>query len=87
METMNIALSAEMKEFVRGEVERGGYSSTSEYIRALIREEQKRKAQDALEGLLIEGLESGPATPMAHNEWEELKQRLLERQANKQAGV
>jgi antitoxin ParD1/3/4 len=87
METMNIALSAEMKEFVRGEVERGGYSSASEYVRALIREEQKRKAQDVLEGLLIEGLESGPATPMGHKEWEELKQRLLERQANKQAGI
>lgn len=37
MDTMNIALPESMKEFVQIRVASGGYSSASEYIRALIR--------------------------------------------------
>lgn len=37
----------------------GHFSSTSEYFRDLVRGDQKRHAQERLETLLIEGLESG----------------------------
>jgi antitoxin ParD1/3/4 len=79
METMNIALSAEMKEFVRGEVERGGYSSASEYVRALIREEQKRKAQEQLETLLLEGLDSGDPVEVTEEWWQQKRAELMRR--------
>ncbi len=36
----------------------GRYSSLSEYVRELIREDEKRKAQERREALLLEGLES-----------------------------
>jgi hypothetical protein len=37
METMNIALPDELKEYVRERIGNGGYSSVSEYVRELIR--------------------------------------------------
>ena len=59
METMNIALPESMKQFVQERVSEGGYSSVSEYIRELIRADQKRKAEDRIDALLLEGLDSG----------------------------
>ena len=46
MDTMNIALPAAMKQFVQEQVRRGGYSSVSEYIRDLIRRDQKEAVQN-----------------------------------------
>ena len=59
METMNIALPESMKQFVQERVSEGGYSSVSEYVRELIRADQKRKAEDRIDALLLEGLDSG----------------------------
>ena len=56
MDTMNIALPESMKEFVQERVREGGYSSVSEYVRELIRADQKRKAEERLDALLLEGL-------------------------------
>ena len=84
METMNISLPDPMKEFVEELVARGDYSSASEYVRALIREDRKRREKEKLEALLLEGLNSGPATEMTPADWEqilaEVRQRIAERQ-------
>jgi antitoxin ParD1/3/4 len=58
--TMNISLPASMKDFVDVQLEAGGYGSTSEYVRELIRRDQQVKAEAALKGLLLAGLNSGP---------------------------
>jgi antitoxin ParD1/3/4 len=58
MQTMNISLPDPLKEFVDHQIAEGRYSSVSEYVRELIREDEKRKAQERLEALLLEGLES-----------------------------
>ena len=47
MQTMNISLPEPLKEFVDGQIASGRYSSASEYIRELIREDEKRKTDDA----------------------------------------
>jgi antitoxin ParD1/3/4 len=59
MATMTISLPEPMREFVETEVSSGNYGSASELFRELVRERQKRKAQERLETLLLEGLESG----------------------------
>lgn len=64
MDTMNISLPEPMKKFVEEEVSKGSYSTVSEYIRAVLREEQKRKAQEKLETFLLQGLESGQPAEM-----------------------
>ena len=56
METMNIALPQAMKHFVQARVSEGGYSSASEYVRELIRADQRRKAEERIDALLLEGL-------------------------------
>jgi antitoxin ParD1/3/4 len=49
---MNVSLPDELKGFVDDQVRRGGYGSTSEYVRALIRRDQDRSQ---LRALLLEG--------------------------------
>ena len=73
MDTMNIALPAAMKQFVQEQVQRGGYSSVSEYIRDLIRSDQREKARQALEAEVLESLKSGGSTPMTPQDWAEIR--------------
>jgi antitoxin ParD1/3/4 len=79
METMNIALPESMKHFVQDRVSGVGYNSTSEYVRELIRADQRRKAEERIDALLLEGLDSGPPIPVTPEYWEEKKRRLTER--------
>ena len=79
METMNIALPESMKHFVQERVTEGGYSSVSEYVRDLIRADQKRKAEERIDALLLEGLDSGQPVPVTSEYWEEKKRKLTER--------
>ena len=55
METMNIALPESMKHFVQERVSEGGYSSVSEYVRELIRADQKRTVEQRIDTLLLGG--------------------------------
>ena len=87
MTTMNISLPDEMKTFVEEQIKQGGYSTASEYLRELIRDAQKRAANDRLEKLLLEGLDSGPGVEVTPEFWEErhreLERRLKQRKAGK----
>ena len=49
MTTMNISLPEEMKAFIEAQMAREGFASASEYLRALIRDAQKRRGKQALE--------------------------------------
>jgi antitoxin ParD1/3/4 len=82
MQSMNISLPEPLKQFVDEQISSGRYSSVSEYVRELIREDEKRKAQQHLEGLLLEGLNS-KASPMTAKDWEELKKRARQRQVKR----
>ncbi len=55
MTTMNVSLPEELKAFVDAQAERGGYGSTSEFVRDLIRREQDRQQ---LRALLLDGATS-----------------------------
>ncbi|MBF0152612.1 MAG: type II toxin-antitoxin system ParD family antitoxin [Magnetococcales bacterium] len=58
MQSMNISLPESLKRFVDGQVAQGHYSSISEYVRELIRADEKRKAENELEAQLLEGINS-----------------------------
>jgi len=70
MATMNISLPDPMKEFVEARAKEEGFGTVSEYVRSLIREEQRRQAKRALEKKLREGLNSGPAAPLTREAWD-----------------
>lgn len=77
MATMNISLPENLKEFVDAQVQAGGYSTSSEYIRELIREDQKKKLEQRLASLLLEGLESGEPIVADEAYWEKKRRKLL----------
>ncbi len=62
MKSINISLPDGMRAYVEEQVADGSYSTISGYFRELVRQEQKRKAKERLETLLLEGLNSGSAT-------------------------
>lgn len=75
METMNISMPKAMKSFVDSQVDQGDYSSASEYLRRLIREDQERQWREDVERKLLEGLKSG-SSPMTPKDWDELRAEL-----------
>lgn len=78
--TIQISLPTELHEFVESQVGEGRYANATEYLGELIREDERRKAQDHLEELVEEGLRSGPPVEMLSSEWSEIREegaRLL----------
>lgn len=65
MTTMNVSLPETLKAFVDAQTEQGGYGSTSEFVRSLIRREQDRQQ---LKALLLNGA-SSPAGPAANPDY------------------
>ena len=79
MTTMNVSLPDTLRDYIEQQVKIGGYGSSSEYIRDLIRQDQKQKAQEHLQTLLLEGLDSGEALPMSDQDWTEIRQAVQEK--------
>lgn len=65
------------------QVTEGGYSTPSEYLRELLRQDQTRRAELKLESLLLEGLNSGLAIELTPKYWEKKRRQLTERYARK----
>lgn len=73
MSTMNISLPDTLRAFVDEQVSRRGYSTSSEYVRELIRKDQDRTR---LRGLLLAGAESPPTAPVDEAYFEGLRERV-----------
>lgn len=76
MQTMNISLPDPLKEFVDHQIAEGRYSSVSEYIRELIRDDEKRRAEQRLEALLLEGLES-EESELTRQDFDDIRKQAL----------
>mgnify|MGYP002630836622 CR=1 FL=1 len=72
MTTMNVSLPDELKTFVDTQVNNGGYGSTSEYVRDLIRRAQDR---ERLRSALLEGA-SSPIAATADGYLDTLRARI-----------
>lgn len=60
MATMNISLPDPMRDWVQAQIEIGKYSSSSDYVRDLIRKDQEQRGKLAvLQAAITQGLESG----------------------------
>jgi antitoxin ParD1/3/4 len=82
MTSMNVSLPESLRTFAE-ERASARYSSASEYIRELIRRDQKEAAKEKLEELLIEGLESGKPIVVTEDYWEKKRQELAGRHKKK----
>jgi antitoxin ParD1/3/4 len=85
MATMNSSLPDDMKAFIEAQAAAKGFGTVSEYMRALIREAQERAARrERVDALLLEGLDSGPATPFTKADWEAIRREVHQRHAARQ---
>jgi antitoxin ParD1/3/4 len=84
MTSLNISLPEPLRDFVNAQVAKGNYGTASEYLRELIRDAQRREAERELEAKLLEGLRS-EAREMTADDWAELRRRVHERHAARQA--
>jgi antitoxin ParD1/3/4 len=86
MQTMNISLPDPMKQYVEEQVSAGGYSSASEYVRELVRADQKRRAKEELEQILMNAMNSGEPIDITPEVVEDVKRRLRARAVQRRAG-
>ncbi|MDE0049440.1 MAG: type II toxin-antitoxin system ParD family antitoxin [Rhodospirillales bacterium] len=75
MSTMNVSLPEALKDFVEDQVSARGYSTSSEYVRELIRRDRDRQR---LRGLLLEGAASPQAATADADYFDKLRSRVRE---------
>jgi putative addiction module CopG family antidote len=83
---MTLHLSESREQFVRSLVRDGRYGSEAEVIDEALRLLEQRDLEAnaenrRVEALLIEGLDSGPSSPMTSGDWDEIEregQRIIE---------
>ena len=78
MTTMNVSLPDGLKSFVDEQVATRGYSTSSEYVRKLIRKDQER---ERLRGLLLDRAASAPTAPADNVYFDALRRRVRQPQA------
>jgi len=76
MQSMDISLPDPLKQFVDTQIAQGRYSSASEYMRELIRADERLKAEEQLEAKLLEGLNS-PESELKGEDWKEIRKEAL----------
>jgi antitoxin ParD1/3/4 len=79
MSTMNISLPDSMKRFVDQQVREGDYAGASDYVRDLVRREQRTAAEGKLRQLIAEGLASGRAKRVDKSFFDDLRKHVRAR--------
>jgi antitoxin ParD1/3/4 len=82
---LNLNLNEKWKPFIRSKMQTGQYRSEGEVLDEalrLLKQRDLERTQDKtrIEALLIEGLDSGSATPMNFDDWDEIEregQRII----------
>lgn len=84
--TLNISLPETMRQFVEKKIETEGYGTISEYVRELIRADQ-RAENTRFETLIAEAYASGEPSPLKKEDITEarriVKERITSRNSNK----
>ena len=75
---MNVSLTPDLRELVDAKITRDRYSSASEYVRELIREDMKREARETVDSLLLKSLASKKRTKVTPA-WKREKEALIKK--------
>lgn len=81
--SISISLPEALKNWVDEQVAAGGFRTTREFFRHVLREEQQRRLRQEIDRRLHEALDSGPATPMTKVDWEKIRREGRKRLAVK----
>jgi antitoxin ParD1/3/4 len=83
MATMNISLPDPLRDWVQEQIQDGNYSSSSDYVRDLIRRDREsREQQTILQEAIMAGLKSGISQRSMEDLLEEAKVKLAAINAN-----
>jgi antitoxin ParD1/3/4 len=79
---MDVHLSKDWEPFIRSQVQSGRYGSESEVLDEALRLLERRDLERAgeqgrVEALLIDGMDSGPSTPMTREDWDAIEREGL----------
>jgi antitoxin ParD1/3/4 len=74
-----ISLSKEQQAFVRAQVKAQGLRSAREYLEQLVVLERLKFQRGAVDALLLEGMQSGPASPLTEQDWKDIEREGLAR--------
>jgi len=74
---LNISLPASMRSWVDEQVERSGFGTASEFIRALIRDAQARDERERIDAKLRSAMQS-EAKEMTADDWKDVERRVFE---------
>lgn len=83
MASINISLPESLLAFLKEQVKKYGYSTASEYMRDLLRAARERKANERLDQLLLEGLESGEGRVVDDEFWNEFRRKTAAQRSSK----
>lgn len=75
--TMSFALPESLREYIDQRVRSGEYGNTSEYLRELIRRDQREQAARRLRELIADGLESGDGRLVTDESLAEIRDRAF----------
>ena len=75
---MSFALPESLRDYIDERVRSGQYGNTSEYLRDLIRRDQRSEAALRLRGLIADGLESGDGRRATDDVLAELRDRAFD---------
>ena len=74
---MSFALPESLRDYIDQRVRSGEYGNTSEYLRDLIRRDQRAEAARRFRSLIADGLESGGSRALTGDVVDELRGRAL----------
>lgn len=87
MANLRISLPESLKAYVEERVAQSGYASVDEYLLELIQQDQQHRAQEQLNSLLFEGIESleqGDSIEATDEWWEQERSHLISQFQQKQ---
>ncbi len=80
---LNISLPEATRNWVEDQVRKHGYGTVSEYIRQLLRDEQRRQLREEVDHNLLDALDSGDASPLTRKDWQDIERQGLKRARTK----
>ena len=73
---LSVPVPKGLEDFIKKRVSNAGFQTVSEYLRALVRADQQRAAEEELEAKLVEALDSGQFTEAGSELFDRLRARL-----------
>jgi antitoxin ParD1/3/4 len=84
---LNVSVPDQMKAYIDERLKGGDFSTTSEYVRSLVREDQQRRIRERIDALLLQGLDSGEPVEVTDEYLQSKRAELLARMNRSSKGA